>query len=122
MNASGKELVLLQDSLLEHSRSLIPILWSKLDVLKASDKRILSIASTLVRYDPRNPDWAAYLEKVSEAVTLASPDTLDSWIIVLSPIRDELVVRLTAICADKKRPENQRAMALRAIRYYERKE
>ncbi len=121
MVAKGKELILLQDALLDHRMSVIPKLWSSLETMKTSDKRLLSVASTLLRYDPRSPKWSAYLQKVSESLTLSNPAETESWVNALSPLRDELVEPLVAIHKDEKLSKTQRAFAVRALFYCRRK-
>ena len=117
MHATGKDLLLLQDALLGHSMDVLPRLWSSLETMEPSDKRLLAVASTLLRFDPRSPNWSAYLPKVSQALTLTGPQEIDFWLNTLSPLRHELVEPLVAVFKNKKSSKDQRALASRALQY-----
>ena len=114
------ELPVLLDELRPHRSSLTPKLWTVLGAARPSDTSLLPTAAALALYDPENPRWADFGEKVARATVAVNPINLGPWLEALRPAGRRLTAPLAAILRDTARPETERTLAADLIADYAR--
>jgi formylglycine-generating enzyme required for sulfatase activity len=105
------ELPALRAALAPHRARLTPMLWTELENTGLGDPALLTSAAALALYDPDGPRWADLGSKVAEALVKVNPIFLGQWLGVLHPVRGKLAAPLSAIFADKGRPETEHDLA-----------
>ncbi len=95
--ASPAQLPVLWTVLEPYKTELTPKLWSVLALAKPEDGRFLHAASALALYDAGNPNWDKFVGKVAEAMVLADPADLGTWLSGLRPVRGKLMTPLVEI-------------------------
>jgi hypothetical protein len=100
------EVLVLREALKDRSTSIVPKLWSVLDLANSDDSQLLPAASALALYDPANPSWQEVSSKVSQAMVAVRPVVVPAWLEALRPVRHSLTPPLWAIleqCPDTER-------------------
>jgi hypothetical protein len=118
LSATPSELPVLRDALKPHSPTLIPKLWTTLELSKSNDASLLPTASALASYDPDNSKWDAAGDKVAQALVSVNPVFLGMWLDALRPVRGTLTAPLAMIFRDKNRPETEHALATNILADY----
>ena len=117
LDAGPAELLVLRDELRPFRERLIERLWRDLEQSDGTN-HALQAASSLALYDPSSHRWENVGGKVAEAMVTVNAVHLGFWLNALRPVRDRLMVPLTALYRDRKRSETERNLASNLLEDY----
>ncbi len=109
--ARTDEVSVLRTALASYRADLSPKLWAELESAKPDATRILPIASALALYDPDDKRWPDHVGKVAQALVAASPDSVETWLGLLRPVRGHLTNPLGKIFRATGRPTSEHERA-----------
>jgi len=85
LNEAPSVLRVFRDALKPHKTTLIPKLWPVLASAWPGHPQLLPAAGALAHYDPENPRWADFGDKVAQELMTVNPVYLGNWLEALHP-------------------------------------
>ena len=119
LNAEPHEVAILRDAVATHKSELMSKLWAVVEKPeKGKESQRLRAASALARYAPASPRWAAVQESLVGDLVNVPVVHLALWMGALRPIREQMLVPLSAHYRDPERSKVERSLATDILAEY----